>query len=105
MKGTDIVCIRLLAVTFDVLNVMRTVVMQYGKLVNNQPVLSKGHNHEADPKLHLYVTFQHALFEATVSRPFRSFRLIYDQLSVVHYEAAVKFTCQNEASYGKLAPP
>ncbi|XP_044575625.1 uncharacterized protein LOC123259326 [Cotesia glomerata] len=64
----------------------------HGKLVNNQPVLSKGHNHEADPKLHLYVTFQHALFEATVSRPFRSFRLIYDQLSVVHYEAAVKFT-------------
>ncbi|CAD6204225.1 GSCOCG00012678001-RA-CDS [Cotesia congregata] len=64
----------------------------HGKFVNNKPQLTEGHNHEADPKLHLYNSFQQDLFKATLARPFQSFRLIYDHLSILHYEAAVKYT-------------
>ncbi|XP_057321673.1 uncharacterized protein LOC130665356 [Microplitis mediator] len=63
-----------------------------GKIKNDVLELSKDHNHVRDPQLQKYCIFQDALFIAATARPYRSLRLIYDQLSVQHHEAASEFT-------------
>ncbi|XP_057326909.1 uncharacterized protein LOC130668578 [Microplitis mediator] len=64
----------------------------HGKFQNGQIFLTTNHNHEGEPKLELYYNFQKALYYASISQPYQSLRLIYDNLSVIHYEAAIKYT-------------
>ncbi|XP_008551962.1 uncharacterized protein LOC103574323 [Microplitis demolitor] len=66
-----------------------------GKIWNNRPQLSVEHNHESNPKLGLYYTFQEDLYNETIKRPYRSIRLIYDHLCLTNHEAAVEYTWVN----------
>ncbi|XP_074106876.1 uncharacterized protein LOC141532433 isoform X2 [Cotesia typhae] len=63
-----------------------------GKIKNGQLTLSVNHDHDNDPKLELYAVFQEELYNATISRPYRSPRLIYDHYSPSHYEASRIYT-------------
>ncbi|KAH0553176.1 hypothetical protein KQX54_000432, partial [Cotesia glomerata] len=63
-----------------------------GQIKNGQLTLSINHDHDHDPKLELYAIFQEELYNATISRPYRSPRLIYDHYSPSHYEASRIYT-------------
>ncbi|XP_044596022.1 uncharacterized protein LOC123273011 [Cotesia glomerata] len=63
-----------------------------GQIKNGRLTLTVNHEHENDPKLILYAVFQEELYNATISRPYRSFRSIYDHFCQSHYEAARIYT-------------
>ncbi|XP_053597966.1 uncharacterized protein LOC128668680 [Microplitis demolitor] len=63
-----------------------------GKITNDELDLSIVHNHVRNPQLQKYCIFQDALFIAATARPYRSLKVIFDDLSVQNHEAASQFT-------------
>ncbi|XP_053597967.1 uncharacterized protein LOC128668642 isoform X3 [Microplitis demolitor] len=53
-----------------------------GKITNDELDLSIVHNHVRNPQLQKYCIFQDALFIAATARPYRSLKVIFDDLSV-----------------------
>ncbi|XP_074114222.1 uncharacterized protein LOC141537252 isoform X3 [Cotesia typhae] len=61
-------------------------------MLNGTPILTRTHNHANNPLLEKFSTFQKSLYDATMIRPYRSIRALYDHISVQQHEAAVEFT-------------
>ncbi|XP_044575507.1 uncharacterized protein LOC123259230 [Cotesia glomerata] len=60
-----------------------------GQIVNNRLVISNDHNHARISNAQVIYHFEESLFNEVKKEHFKSLRVIYDEMSLLHYEAAV----------------
>ncbi|XP_044597447.1 uncharacterized protein LOC123274010 [Cotesia glomerata] len=63
-----------------------------GKLINNELIISRNHDHARVSNAEKIYNFERSLYEEVTTHHFKSLRIIYDEISSLHHEAAIHVT-------------